>query len=284
MTEFYGTYYKKAKEDSDTTATRGTRQLVLDMIREYQKGIDGGYKTEWQKAVEAVCIETGSTEYLPSVMPGEVKDGEGNKHELSDVQYVEYQTDYLRLYWETVEETMSNDMSTEDKVKILEAAKNVAKERATERTLQRIGAPATEFTTKYSGVDNDDLTEYLAGISAAGEDGSTLKSEIVDIISGMDIDNDDAWTLYFSKYDSKSSIEAEQYGIDAKLYMSATVEMSNIKADYDRNGKVISGSREKKIQNYLSSVCSNYREYLFLLATEYEKYKKDSDYIAYFGK
>ena len=226
MVDFYGAYYKKAK-NTDTTATRATRQLVLDMIREYQKGIDGEYKTEWQKAVEAVCVETGSTEYLPSVMQGEVKDGEGNKHELSDAQYVEYQTDYLRLYWEIVEETMSSNMSTEAKANILEAAKNVAKERATERTLQRIGA---------------------------------------------------------ATYEDKPAIEAEEFGINTKLYLTATVEMSNIKADYNQDGKAINGSRKTKIQKYLNSVCNSYKEYLFLLAIEYPSVKDDPDYIAYFGK
>ncbi|MBO5700933.1 MAG: DEAD/DEAH box helicase family protein [Clostridia bacterium] len=227
MTEFYGTYYGKAKEDSKSTAARGTRQLVLDMIREYQKGIDGEYKTEWQKAVEAVCIETGSTEYLPSVMQGEVKDGKGEKHDLSDVQYVEYQTDYLRLYWEIVEETMSSNMSTDDKAEILTAAKNVARERALERTLQRIGAPT---------------------------------------------------------YEDEDSIEAEQFGINTKLYITATVEMDNIKADKDQDGKSINGSRREKIERYLNSVCNSYKEYLFLLGIEYESVKDDPDYIAYFGK
>ena len=227
MTDFYGTYYKKAKEDSNSTAENGTRQLVLDMIREYQKGIDGGYKTEWQKAVEAVCVEKGSTEYLPAVMSGEVTDGEGNKHDLSDVQYVEYQTDYLRLYWETVEETMSSNLSTEAKANILEAAKTVAKERATERTLQRIGA---------------------------------------------------------TTYENKPAIEAEEFGINTKLYITASVEMANIKADVDQNGKSINGSRKEKIQRYLNSVCGSYKEYLFLLAIEYPSVKNDPDYIAYFGK
>lgn len=226
MTSFYGTYYKKAKADSDATATRATRQLVLDAIREYQKGIDGEYKTEWQKAVEAVCLETGSTEYLPSVMQGEVKDGAGSKHDLSDVQYFEYQTDYLRLYYEIVEETMSSDMTTDEKARILTAAKNVAKERATERTLNRIGAPT---------------------------------------------------------YEDKPAIEAEEFGIKTNLYLTATLEMSNIKADY-MNGKVVNGSRKEKIQRYLNSVCGSYKEYLFLLAIEYPSVKDDPDYIAYFGK
>ena len=284
MVDFYGTYYKKAKADSKATAARSTRQLVLDMIREYQKGIDGDYKTDLQKAVEEVCKTKGSTEYLPSVMSGEVTDGNYVKHSLSDVQYVEYQTDYLRLYWETVEETMTAFMTTSEKANILMSAKRVAREKATERTLKRIGAPSTEFAKKYEGVDNDILTEFLAGVSEAGDDNSVKKEEVVNVISELGVDNVDAWKLYLSKYDSKTAIEAEKHGIDANLYMTATIDMANIKADYKDNGKVISGSRRKKIERYLNSVCNSYKEYLFLLGTEYDSIKDDADYIAYFGK
>lgn len=284
MTDFYGTYYKKAKNNSSATASRSTRQLVLDMIREYQKGIDGNFKTSLQEAVEAVCVSNNSTEYLPSVMSAEVTDGNGKKHNLSDVQYVEYQTDYLRLYWETVEDTMTNNMSTSKKAQILLSAKQVAREQATERTLNRIGATSSDFATTYKGIENDDLTEFLAGVSEANSDKSLRKSEVVNVISELDIDNDDAWTLYLSKYDSKSALEAEKHGIDAKLYMSAVVDMGEIKPDYDKNGKPISGSRRKKVEKYLNSVCDSYKEYLFLLGTEFESIKDDHDYLQYFGK
>ncbi len=284
MVDFYGRYYKIAKADSKSTAARGTRQLVLDMIKEYQKGIDGGYKTDWQKAVEAVCEDTSSTEYLPSVMKSTITDGDKKKHSLSDVQYVEYQTDYLRLYWETIEDTMTKDMSTEEKIYILSAAKRVAKEKATEATLKRIGATPTVFTTKYDGVDNDDLTVFLAGASEANADGSVKKSEILDVISDIDLDNDDAWTLYLSRYDGNMAKAAREYGVDAKLFMTAVIDMNDITADKDKNGKTISGSRRNKIEKYLGSVCSTYEEYLFLLGTEYDSVKKDADYIAYFGK
>lgn len=60
--------------------------------------------------------------------------------------------------------------------------------------------------------------------------------------------------------------------------------MDSIKADYKPNGKVISGSRRAKIERYLNSVCSNYKEYLFLLGTEYDSIKDDYDYVKYFGK
>ena len=219
MTDFYGKYYKKAKNNSSSTAARATRQIVLDMIREYQKGIDGDYKTSLQKAVEAVCKSKNSTEYLPSVMPAEVTDGANKKHTLSDSQYVEYQTDYLRLYWETVEDTMTNNMSETKKAQILLAAKKVAREQATERTLKRIGAPSSEFATKYKGVDNDDLTRYFAAISEANADDSTKKKEVVDVIDGLGVDNDDAWTLYLSRYDSTGAQYAKRGGIEGNVYI-----------------------------------------------------------------
>jgi hypothetical protein len=136
------------------------------------------------------------------------------------------------------------------------------------------------------GVDADVFMAYSAGVSKADEDGSLKKEEVVDVITGMNIDNDDAWTLYVtnSNYDTEKARNAEKHGIDAKLFMTATVDMGSIKADKDSDGKSISGSRRAKIERYLNSVCDSYKEYLFLLCTEYESVKKDHDYISYFGE
>ena len=265
MTDFYGTYYKKAK-NADTTAIRSTRQTVLDMIREYQKGIDGNHKTDLQEAVEAVCKAKNSTEYLPSVMSGEVTDGNGNKHNLSDVQYVEYQTDYLRLYWETVEDTMTADMTTAEKARILIAAKQVAREQATERTLKRIGAPSSAFATKYSGVDNDVVTEFLAGIDLANDDKSVKKSEVVDIISNMNINDDDAWTMYFSKYDDKAAHQVQDSGVDAKSYMKYLQGVSKAESD----GKL----EKREVVDVITSMKVSNDDAWALYLSEYEA-KKD---------
>lgn len=237
MVDFYGTYYKKAKADSKSVSARSTRQLVLDIIKEYQKGIDGDYKTSWQKSVENVCKSKGSTEYMPSVMSSEITDGNDKKHSLSDTQYVEYQTDYLRLYWEIVEDTMSPKMTTTEKADILIAAKRVAREQATERTLKRIGAPSTKFATQYEGVSNDTLTEFLAGVSAAGGENSVKKSEVVNIISGLDTDDDEAWKLYFSKYDEKGSTYAYNNGIGGEDYIDFLLALEKYDTPND-NGKL----------------------------------------------
>ena len=287
MMSFYGSYYKLAKNKAETTATRGTRQLVLDMIGEYRKGIDNGTSTPAQTAVEEVCKANSSTEYLPSVMPVEVTDGSGEKHLLSDIQYVEYQTDYLRIYWETVEDTLPDAESAAEQAKILIKAKQVAKEKATARTLGRIGATESKFTSTYGDVSNEDITNFLADVAIAddkSESGKAKKADVVDIISNMDLDNDDAWVLYLSKYDSQAAYEAREKGIPARLYMTAKADMEDIAPDYDKNGKAIPGTRRSKVEAYLKSVCDSYGQYLFLLGTEYSSVKDDEEYVKLFGK
>lgn len=276
MTSFYSRYYKLAKDKSDTTATRGTRQLVLDMINEYRKAVDSGTLTKTQEAVNDICRSMGSTEYLPGVMQPEVKDGNGVKHALSDAQYVEYQTDYLRLYWETVEDALPGAQTDKEKAAIVLAAKNVAKEQAAANTLKRIGGYASSFVEEYSGVSNRHVTEFLASVDIANDDGSLKQTEVVDIITDMHLSDADSYQLFFSRYDRASAYEAASYGIPAELYLTAMIEMGEIKAD-------AKNSRRENVEAYLRSVCDDYREYLFLLGTEFPSVKKEKDYIQFFG-
>ena len=127
--------------------------------------------------------------------------------------------------------------------------------------------------------------------------GELSKEETIDIIFDTAETDSEAWEMYFGKtdswkwkmmyqdkYDKETATEAKKHGIDAKLFMTSIVEMDNIKADYKPNGKAVSGSRRAKVERYLNSVCDSYKEYLFLLGTEYESVKKERDYIMYFGK
>lgn len=203
MTTFYSRYY--GLEKSASVASRSTRQTVLDMVLEYRKSIDSGELTATQKAVNAICKQVGSTEGMPSVMQDEVQDGSGVKHKLSDVQYVEYQTDYLRLYWETVEDSLPGAKSDKEKLAVLKAAKEVAKEEAANRTLARIGAPKTKYATEFKGVDKEDVVTFKAQIDLANDDGGLKQDEVTDIVFAMiehGLSFDDAYTLFHSRYES----------------------------------------------------------------------------------
>lgn len=205
MKTFYSRYYALAKNNPETTYTRGTRQTVLSMIAEYQKAADEGTTTRSQDAVYKVCEQAGTTEYLPAVMQSTIKDGEGSSRTLSDVQYVEYQTDYLRLYWEHVEADLDTTASQAEQVAVLKAARDVAKEEATNRTLARIGAPRTDYFDKYGDVSTDKVIEFKAQADLANDDGSLKQNEIISILEVMIEDGlsyEDAYALFHSKYDS----------------------------------------------------------------------------------
>ena len=283
MTSFYSKFYAISKNEKESNALRGSRQTVLNMLLEYRKATDSGYLTDTQQAVYEIVRKEGNTEYLPSVMQTTVKDGDDKEHALSPEQYVEYQTDYLRLYWEYVEDNMLGAKSYDEKIAILKAAKTVARENATSRTLGRIGATTSSFSVKYQGVEANDIIDFMAGVILAGKDGSVKQAEVVDIIMDMSLSDDNAWTLYFSRYDGKAAHEAQKYGISAELYMAAKIELENIRPDYDWRGREIEGSRRGKVERYLKSVCDNYKEYLFLLGTVYDSVKDDRDYKNYFG-
>lgn len=223
MTDFYSKYYSLAKStNANGTAERGTRQVVLDMIHEYQKADDSGYLTDVQKAVYDVCKKDfekeGEFNLLPAVMNTYVKDGADKIHNLDAVQYVEYQTDYLRLYWEIVEETLGEAKTQEARAAILKSAKTVAKEQATNRTLARIGANLTSYHDDFRGVDDEDVVRFKAALELAGLDGSLTQEEVIDAIKNMQeeqkIRDEAAYMLYHSRYDSDKNNPWKRYKPD----------------------------------------------------------------------
>lgn len=139
MTSFYSIYNKLAK--NNTEAERGTRQVVLNMIKEYQKNDDLGNIPGTERLVYQTVVADGQTDLLPSTMKSTIKDARKKEHQLTDVQYVEYQVDYNRLYWLYAGQELKNVKKAEDRIPKLRAAKAKAKEEATNRALNRIGAP-----------------------------------------------------------------------------------------------------------------------------------------------
>ena len=273
MTTFYSRYYKLTKDKADTTSRRGARQTVLDMIYEYRKADDNGRMSDIQEEVKKFCEKTSDTSYLPSVMQTEVEDINGEKHKLSDVQYVEYQTDYLRIYWETVEDTLRDADTDKEKQYILKAAAKVSKEQATNRTLSRIGAP---YEDQYKGVDIDDTVNFLAKTYDAKTDGGLTQKETADIILELGLDADDIYTLFMSEHsDSKRAEEAQKSGIPADMFVEVISKTDGLKADKDENGKSISGSKKEKVIDELNSVPNmSHEEYLWFM-TEFFGYKMD---------
>ena len=211
MTSFYSRYYALSKNVPETTASRGTRQLVLDMIREYQKATEQGSTTRAQEIVYDVCRESGSTKYLPSAVQQSIKDTNGVSHTLSDAQYVEYQTDYLRIYWETVESAASMSSSMEERKEAILSAKSVAEDAAKSRALKRIGVRAYDNSVLDTGtLDLGEIAYFNSVYNNTGSDkdenGNSIpgskQDKIIDFMEGMNL-TDEEWNyLWHSVYTS----------------------------------------------------------------------------------
>lgn len=200
MSSFYSTYNKLAKDKAETTGSRATRQTVLDMIIEYRKSYESGTTPKAQKTVNDICTSANSTEFAPSVMQSTVKDANDTQHTLSDIQYVEYQTEYLKLYWEYVDATLPKAKTQVDKEAVLTAAKKMAKDTATTNALKRIGAPT--IASEYKGVNDSSVVEFKAAVSSARSDGSLTQDEVLDILDRMMISDANRSTLFRSIYTS----------------------------------------------------------------------------------
>ena len=68
-----------------------------------------------------------------------VKNRKGEKITLSAPDYVKYQMDYLRIYWEGVERLANRNMSDSRLAESIQQAKTTAKNVATVNALSRIG-------------------------------------------------------------------------------------------------------------------------------------------------
>jgi hypothetical protein len=171
MTEFYSSFNTLNKDKADTNERRHTRQVCSGHDSEYRQASESGRPPERRTRFMPLPDHRRNS-YMPSVMNTYVKDGNDVKHTLTDEQYVTYQTRYLALYWSYAEQNLTAGMSTKEKAAVLTAAKDVAKEEATNAMLTRIGATATAYTTDYAGVDAGDVIQFKSQIDLANDDGA----------------------------------------------------------------------------------------------------------------
>ena len=250
------------------TSTIETSKMEEELLRLYEKTGEGG------------VFPARADKYF--MIDGERKD-------LTAEEYVRYATlkgeKSYKLVSELVESKEYKKLSNEEKVEAVKDAYDYANQKAKE-SISNYKPDKWVKTMDEFGTNSENFILFRTNVSATREaNGDKIeKEQVVDIISDIAQNDSEAWNMYLSMYDGKTALEAEKHGINAELFMTAVVDMGSIKADYKSNGKVISGSRRKKIENYLNSVCTSYKEYLFLLGTEYDSIKDDHDYVQYFGK
>ena len=284
MTSFYSKYYKLAKDKKETEASRAARQIVLNMILEYQKAADNNYLTDVQKAVYDIVAKRYATDIedmqgalalLPSAMQPTITDADGKVHTLSDVDYVEFQTDYDRLYWEYVESNLGGAKTDLQKAAVLRSAKTVALEEAKRRALGRIGA--SQPAAQYGSTDNAYAVAYKAERYVANEDGSVTQDEIINILDKLlndGLDSNSAYDIYLSEYSNSEKLitGAKQAGIDADTFLEYKYNLNNL--EYEKG---VNGARKEAFTKMLDSLGLTEEQYDYLFGTEYKTSSDDKD-------
>ena len=81
------------------------------------------------------------------------------------------------------------------------------------------------------------------------------------------------------------SVDAYEAGVDMEDFVEFKSIIGDLKSDRDANGKEIKGrTRKDKIEAWLRTNVDDYKDRLWLAATEFVSYKNSNDYQKYFGK
>ena len=287
------------KEASGTALKRGLNNFLNPA---YTSTIE---ESKMEKELLRLYEQTGEA----SVFPQRAKKYftvDGERKDLTADEYVRYATlkgeKSYKLITELVNSAAYKKLDDSEKVKAIEDAYTYADQKA-KRAISNYKPDKWVTDMEAAESSESSYLSFRSDVSGTRTDngGKISKEEVTNIVLGMAQSDSEAWTMYLSMYDSKSAIEAEKLGIEAKLYMTAVVELDNIYSDYRVNGKIVDGknltkeeraqakaisdSRRKKVEKYLESLCGGKnREYWFLLGTEFESVKDDRIYLKYVGK
>ena len=286
------------KEASGTALKRGFNNFLNPA---YTSTIE---ESKMEKELLRLYEQTGED----SVFPQRAKKYftvDGKRKDLTADEYVRYATlkgeKSYKLITDLVNSAAYKKLDDDEKVKAIEEAYTYADQKA-KQAISNYAPDKWVTTMDEAGAGASDYLAFRADVSDTRTDngGKISKEEVTNIVTGMAQNDSEAWLMYLSMYDNKSAIEAEELGIDAKLYMTAVVELDNIYSDYRVNGKIVDGknltkeeraqaksitdSRRKKVEKYLKSICETDMEYWFLLGTEFESVKDDQIYLKHVGK
>lgn len=200
MAAFYSNY-NKLEGSSD----KATRQIVLDMIDEFVWAMQYGERSEIQKRLDKLCTEMGDTSYMCSALNPYVKDDDGNRHNLTAAQYVEYQGLFNGAYWQYVGKALMSSDSTQAKAIAVNQARARARSEADGIMLSRLGVDSKYSSQlaeeKAVGLTADDSIAFrsaLDEVDAKREaEGSNLsKSDVYEILDSMDLTDAQRAYLY----------------------------------------------------------------------------------------
>ena len=100
------------------------------------------------------------------------------------------------------------------------------------------------------------------------------KQDIIGEIINTNLTDDAKMSLYQDTYKDKFSNYATELGFDADTYLEYKAQ--DFSADKDKNGKSISGSKKRKVFDYVNSMDIPYEQKLLLVKSEYNSFNDNN--------
>ncbi|MBO5967850.1 MAG: hypothetical protein J6S14_05055 [Clostridia bacterium] len=209
--------------------------------------------SEVDAELKTLYSETGDDGLIPSI-PYNYVNYKNEKYEMSAEDYTAYKKTYGQTAYELLEELFNTDTyqyaSAEERADMVNKVYDYARDEAKRELLTKYGIEYTNATL--------DGEEYYKENSIYGA-----------------IENDmtaDEYEIYRQSPEKSAVVKAIG---GYKAYKTYSSELYDIKADKDENGDTISGSRKKKVIEYINGLDADYGEKIILFKSEY---KSDNTY------
>ena len=254
--------------------------------------------TDLDKEIKRVYNETGENGVIPSIPYAYVK-YKGETYRMSANEYTQYKKTYgqkaNKYLNELIKSSSYKNANDDMKAKMMDKIYDYAKAEANEEYFKKTSVDYTSDTLKELNslrklnINNTTLAEYVSNKtqvssirSSSNYTNEEKKQKVSEILTNSNLENKQLSYLYGKYYSTEEKLNAiSSVNIPIKEFIK--YDLTDFKSDYNsKTGKAISGSREKKIINYVNSLHMSVAQKALLIKLEYNSYKKyDSQIVNY---
>ena len=255
--------------------------------------------TNLDKEIKRVYNETGEKGVIPSVPYAYVKYN-NETYRMSANEYTKYKKTYgqnaNKYLNELINSSSYKNASDEMKAKMINNVYDYAKAEANEEYFKGNKIEYTSKTLeelnklKELNINSNTLAEYVANKTQVSsirnsDDYSTeeKKKQISSVLTNSTLTNKQLSYLYGKYYSTEEKLNAlSNTNIPIKEFIK--YDLTDFTSNYNSKGKAISGSREKKVINYVNSLKLSVAQKALLIKLEYNSYKKYDNQIVNYVK
>jgi len=277
------------KEQTENIVKRSLESFILP----YNKTTDISSKLD--NEIKRIYNQTGDTKVIPSI-PYSYVNYDGVKHIMSAEEYTRYKKDYGQTANNYINNLLKDSRysssNDDEKAKMIEEIYDYARATANRQYFSKQGDNYYEsnYLTELKNMEklkmsDSQKVEYIAtkvkGNSIKNDKNLTSsekKKQIGNLIVDTDFNDSQIAHIYSKFYSKEKSLNViKNLNIPLKTYIQFDIQ--DFKSDKDLSGNTISGSKKKKILNYIKSTNLNSNQKIILTKLKYNSYDEYNNQI-----